>query len=242
MSFGEPREGSQTPPHGTSADAASSVDRPGLRLEVIAGNAAGTVILVEDELVIGRHAEGAGRLSEDSEISRQHARISREASGDYAIEDLGSSNGTFVNGLKIPSPRLLRAQDSIEVGGTTLVVRSLPSQAPPPPPSEAPPAPGYAPTVFARAPVAPASAPQSAAQPPQAPFPPLLAEDKQAPEPASADDTPAPQPVSVPPPALTLKLEVNFEAREARIALGEDGETIRLVHEHGRWRTPPAGT
>jgi len=86
-----------------------------LRLEVISGIAPGNTILVEDELVIGRHATGAGRLSEDEEISRQHARISREATGDYAVEDLGSSNGTFVNGLRIQSPRLLSLGDSIKV-------------------------------------------------------------------------------------------------------------------------------
>ena len=88
-----------------------------LRLEVISGVAPGSTLVVEDELVIGRHATGAGRLSEDEEISRQHARISREATGNYAIEDLGSSNGTFVNGLKIQSPRVLDVGDSIETGG-----------------------------------------------------------------------------------------------------------------------------
>jgi pSer/pThr/pTyr-binding forkhead associated (FHA) protein len=102
-----------------------SAARSSLRLEVISGNAAGNTFTVEDELVIGRHAEGAGRLAEDEEISRQHARISREATGEYAIEDLGSSNGTFVNGLRIQSPRLLSAGDSIETGTTTLVVRAI---------------------------------------------------------------------------------------------------------------------
>ena len=75
-----------------------------LRLEVISGNAPGSTLVVEDELEIGRHATGAGRLSEDEEISRHHARISHEATGNYAIEDLGSSNGTFVNGLRIRAP------------------------------------------------------------------------------------------------------------------------------------------
>ena len=123
-----------------------------LRLEVISGNATGDTIVVDDELVIGRHAEGAGRLSEDEEISRQHARISREATGDYAIEDLGSSNGTFVNGLRIQSPRLLALGDSIEAGATTLVVRAIVQ----PEPAERPPwrlATGtrpHSPTVFAR--------------------------------------------------------------------------------------------
>ncbi len=174
-----------------------------LRLEVISGNGTGDTLVVEDELVIGRHAEGPGRLSEDEEISRRHARLSREATGDYAIEDLGSSNGTFVNGLRIQSPVLLSLGDSIEVGATTLVVRGIVQPEPEP---VAPDAGGHAaaraaPTVFARVPVA-----QDAAEPVgQAPPPPL-------------------------------RLEIDFDARETRIALGEGGETVRLIFVDGVWR------
>jgi pSer/pThr/pTyr-binding forkhead associated (FHA) protein len=167
-----------------------------LRLEVISGVSPGSTLVVEDELVIGRHATGPGRLSEDEEISRQHARISREAAGNYAIEDLGSSNGTFVNGLRIQSPRVLDIGDSIETGATTMVVRAVVEPEPEPEPvAEA----RAAPTVFARVPV--------------------------------VEPTPAEQ---IPPPAL--KLEIDFDAREARIALGEGGETVRLVYEDGAWR------
>jgi pSer/pThr/pTyr-binding forkhead associated (FHA) protein len=176
-----------------------------LRLEVISGNAPGSAIVVEDELVIGRHATGAGRLSEDEEISRQHARISREATGDYAVEDLGSSNGTFVNGLLIQSPRLLSLGDSIETGATTLVVREIVRPEPVEAASEGEDRPASearaAPTVFARSPV--------------------VGETSQTPPPA-------------------LKLEVDFDAREARIALGDDGETVRLVFEDGVWRVSTA--
>ncbi len=225
---------------------------------MIAGNAAGTTIVVGDELVIGRHAEGAGKLSEDTEISRQHARVSREASGEYAIEDLGSSNGTFVNGLRIASPLLLSADDSIEVGGTTLVVRSIPSQTPPPSPP-APTGPGYAPTIFARAPAIEPTVPDTderadAAPPPPAvePIvldgdveavvvpPPSTAEDTEVNRPASVKDTGTREPVNLRIPPLTLALEVDFQAREARIALGEDGQAVRLVFEDGRWQIPSA--
>jgi pSer/pThr/pTyr-binding forkhead associated (FHA) protein len=163
-----------------------STDSTYLRLEVISGNATGETLVVEDELVIGRHAEGPGCLSEDEEISRRHARLSREATGDYALEDLGSSNGTFVNGLRIQSPVLLSLGDSIEVGATTLVVRGIVQPEPVAPAS---------PTVMAKVPVEPAS--------------------------------PAPPP---------LRLEIDFDAREARLTLGEGGETVRLVFEDGVWR------
>jgi pSer/pThr/pTyr-binding forkhead associated (FHA) protein len=178
-----------------------------LRLEVIGGNAAGDTIVVEDELVIGRHAEGPGKLSEDEEISRRHARVSREATGDYAIEDLGSSNGTFVNGLRIQSPVLLALGDSIEVGATTLVVRGIVR----PEPVAAPDAAGE----HAAARAAPTVFARS----------PVAAEARQAPSPPLTTQTPPP-----------LSLEIDFDAREARIALGEGGETVRLVFRDGTWR------
>ena len=220
MSFGDADRGrSPTPP---SQDAAASSGpaaslAPGLHLEVIAGNAAGiTVIDVEDEFVIGRYAAGAGQLSEDSEISRQHARVIREASGNFAIEDLGSSNGTFVNGLKIATPQLLAEGDSIEVGATTLLVRLTPAATAPAAAETAATAPGNAPTIFARAPV-----PEDAA-----PIVQLATE-----VPVSESQTPP----------LTLRLEVDFEAREASITLGDGGEPVRLILEDGRWQTPRPG-
>jgi pSer/pThr/pTyr-binding forkhead associated (FHA) protein len=102
------------------------MNRATVRLEVVAGRAVGMSILFDDELLIGRHADGAGRLAGDDEISRSHARVSLDRSGFCAIEDLGSTNGTFVNGLRITGPQTLSVGDTIEVGGTTLVVRELP--------------------------------------------------------------------------------------------------------------------
>jgi serine/threonine protein kinase len=99
-----------------------------LRLRVTGGNAQGTEIHVEDEFVIGRQATGEGSLGQDAEISRRHARVSR-ADGEFIIEDLGSTNGTFVNGRRIDGPEILSAGDRIQVGATTLVVQvSVPSR------------------------------------------------------------------------------------------------------------------
>ncbi|HWX24795.1 MAG TPA: FHA domain-containing protein [Vicinamibacteria bacterium] len=238
------------------------IDAVGLHLEVISGNGAGGTLLVEDELIIGRHAEGAGKLSDDSEISRQHARISREVTGDYAIEDLGSSNGTFVNGLRIMSPRLLDLSDSIEMGATTLVVRTIVGAPPAAAAAVDPPAsgPGYAPTVFARS---PAARPGPGAQETKTPTTEAPPPDQETPAPATKTPPPAqeteaptaeappPEQATLPPtqpsaasggpPRLALTLEVDYEAGEARIALGEGGETIRLVFEDQRWRARPSG-
>lgn len=112
-----------------------------LLLEVVAGNALGSQIEVEDEFLIGREAEGDGKLADDIEISRHHARITRAPDGDYVIEDLGSTNGTFVNGTQIAAVHRLADGDRIEVGGTTLAVHA-PLRAPQQTAArEAPPAP-----------------------------------------------------------------------------------------------------
>ena len=96
-----------------------------VKLLVTAGPALGGEISVEHELAIGRQAEEKGQLAGDLEISRQHARISRQADGTYVIEDLGSTNGTRVNGHQIDQPLTLSRGDTIEVGGTTLLVEQV---------------------------------------------------------------------------------------------------------------------
>ena len=103
-----------------------------LRLEAVAGNATGFSIVVEERLVIGRQSEGPGRLADDPELSRHHVEIERVENGQFTIKDLSSTNGTFVNGTQIKAPALLVLDDEIEVGGTKLVVRSVPALAPPP--------------------------------------------------------------------------------------------------------------
>jgi hypothetical protein len=94
----------------------------GETLKVTAGNATGQDIPLEQELVIGRSTPGVGSLGGDSEISRVHARVYHDASGQLTVEDLGSTNGTFVNGNRISSPTPLRPGDQLRVGQTTLGV------------------------------------------------------------------------------------------------------------------------
>src|SRR3954451_14313512 len=94
----------------------------GESLQIVAGNAAGTNIALEQELVIGRSTPGLGSLGGDSEISRVHARIYHDPSGQLPVEDRGSPNGTFVNDNRISTPTPLRPGDQVRVGQTTLGV------------------------------------------------------------------------------------------------------------------------
>jgi adenylate cyclase len=77
-------------------------------------------------VVLGRPRDGIGidiDLSPDLRVSRPHARVSSE-NGDYWIEDLGSANGTTLEGEPIPARTRvpLRPGQSIQISGTTLVV------------------------------------------------------------------------------------------------------------------------
>jgi hypothetical protein len=62
--------------------------------------------LAGDEIKIGRDP-GNDISIKDPEISRVHARLLAQAEG-YVIEDLGSTNGTFVNGQRLIGPHLLK--------------------------------------------------------------------------------------------------------------------------------------
>lgn len=60
----------------------------------------------------------------DKMLSRQHARIVKDGDGGLTVEDLGSRNGTFLNGERLVSLQPLRSGDRITVGGVTLKVES----------------------------------------------------------------------------------------------------------------------
>lgn len=85
-------------------------------LVAYAGAALGRVFpIVPGDMLVGRAPDAAVALL-DSEVSRQHARLLL-AEGGVEVEDLGSTNGTRVNGDLLQGPALLRAGDRLEVGG-----------------------------------------------------------------------------------------------------------------------------
>ena len=66
------------------------------------------------EVLIGRQS-GAQIQLEGQKVSRRHARVIRQGD-DLRIEDLGSANGTFVNGTRLQAPVALRVQDEVGIG------------------------------------------------------------------------------------------------------------------------------
>ncbi len=108
-----------------------------------------------DQMTIGRDSTNEIVIN-DAEVSRRHARLTFQG-GKYVLEDLGSTNGTFVNGQRLAGPRVLKPGEVISFGeqivlvfeaisldaGATMVspraaaVPASPRPMPPPPPPPA---------------------------------------------------------------------------------------------------------
>ena len=98
---------------------------PGETLRATAGPASGLTLRIDAELQLGRAAPGLERLAADAELSRSHASIRRDDDGALVIEDLGSRNGTWVNGARVERARL-EPGDVIRVGESTFELVVVP--------------------------------------------------------------------------------------------------------------------
>jgi hypothetical protein len=73
-----------------------------------------TFPLEGEQLIIGRDPSNSVTIN-DAEISRKHSRLSFQG-GKYVLEDLGSTNGTFVNGQRLTGPVVLKPGDVVSLG------------------------------------------------------------------------------------------------------------------------------
>ena len=159
-----------------------------LSLEIVEGPGAGRQVPLGEPLVLGRDP-GVELVLADVQVSRRHARISPKGAG-AVVEDLGSSNGTFVNGAQLHAPALAGPGDDVLLGVTVVEIRSL--------------------AQIARAPSAGRPVPAAiAAQPVAAPQPPP-------PPPSATPLAPAPR-VAVPGRELAALFDVHVK-RRARTA------------------------
>jgi predicted component of type VI protein secretion system len=150
------------------------------RFVMRSGPAVGKVYPLEaQEITIGRDSATSMVAINDAQVSRRHARMELRGNA-YVIQDLGSTNGTFVNGTRISGMQVLNPGDTVAFGegivlafepavdsnATILSGQSAQTLIPKPAPVAAPaPAPVYRPTP------APAPAPAPVYRPTPAPAP-----------------------------------------------------------------------
>jgi FHA domain len=92
------------------------------QVEVMSGAGSWRFSLEADRTTVGKAAENDVALEHDPMASHLHAVLERFAAG-WCVTDLGSSNGTWVNGERIWSSHRLRHGDEIRVGQTRLIFR-----------------------------------------------------------------------------------------------------------------------
>jgi hypothetical protein len=78
----------------------------------------GHVFDLGEELTIGR-AAGCQITLDDTFVSQLHARVFRRE-GQYLVEDLGSTNGTYLNRQKVTGPMVIRPGDELQIGNTIM--------------------------------------------------------------------------------------------------------------------------
>ncbi|HEX8646919.1 MAG TPA: trypsin-like peptidase domain-containing protein [Thermoleophilaceae bacterium] len=188
-------------------------------LEITSGADAGRTANVRgDQFTLGR--EGTTNLVlRDAKASRRHVSLRELPDGRVELTDLGSRNGTFVNGQQVTGPVVLSGGEEIRIGDT--VLRAVPEQAVAPPPAAAPP---HAPA------------------PPQAGAPPHAAAPQGPPPPIAPPFTPPPAAPYPPAPAQAPGARPVVTQSDAPPPPGPSASTMqRLVIQRGLRRVTIIG-
>ena len=115
----EPAPSAEVPTQAVSAPASAE---PLRRIVITAGPKAGTNLdLPPTGLTIGR-SSGSGLQVTDDYTSTNHARVSKQGD-DWIIEDLGSTNGTYLAGKRVTDTAVIPANTTIRVGTTQFELR-----------------------------------------------------------------------------------------------------------------------
>ena len=99
---------------------AASRSGPPTKLKVVEpAESRGRTFELGDELTVGRAAGCQVSLDGDTYVSQLHARVFRR-DGQVYVEDLGSTNGTYLNRKKVSGPMVVRRGDRLQIGKTVM--------------------------------------------------------------------------------------------------------------------------
>lgn len=119
--YGAPAPAGRPPRDRAGSLRAAVGGKNGTKLKVVEPpETRGTVYDLTDELTMGR-ATGCHITLDDTYVSQLHARVFKR-DGQVFIEDLGSTNGTYVNRTKVTAPLVVRRGDRLQVGKTVMEV------------------------------------------------------------------------------------------------------------------------
>ena len=110
------------PSHAPAARSVPSAKKGPRKVAIVEGDEQrGKILDLGNELLIGR-ADRCQLVLNDSYVSQMHARIFAKDGG-YMIEDLGSTNGTYLNKRKVTTATPLHRGDQVKIGKTVLELR-----------------------------------------------------------------------------------------------------------------------
>ena len=112
-----------TPSRATSPSKAPArrSKKPPTKLAVIEGTLKGKTLTLNDELIVGR-GEKCHLVLDDNYVSQVHARFFSRGEA-YMVEDMGSTNGTYLNRNRLTSPAELQRGDRVKIGKTIMEAR-----------------------------------------------------------------------------------------------------------------------